>query len=175
MVNLLVHGEANGVPFPCFGIKLSDDEIPKEFVATVEQEAWEIIGDISDKEFLVWRAIAGTMPWLNHVFEDLGTHHDEHKVPPKVIKLLEDKAKKAAVKNTTVTAEAKKRKGSGQVRAVSKKQKVGSTSAATFVGTGEEVAKNVGGGSATTPLSTEGEQSAAFTDLGGNDFVGTAI
>ena len=62
MVNLRVYGEANGVPFPCFGIALSKEETPKDFVAAVEQEAREIIGDISDKEFLARRAVAGTMP-----------------------------------------------------------------------------------------------------------------
>jgi len=65
MVNLPIYGKAEGVPFPCFGIALSEDETPKDFVAAVEQEARGIIGDISDKEFLAQRAIAGMMPRLN--------------------------------------------------------------------------------------------------------------
>ena len=52
MVNLPIYGEADGVPFPRFGVKLSEDETPEEFVAIVEQEAWEIVGYISDEEFL---------------------------------------------------------------------------------------------------------------------------
>ena len=53
------------VPFPRFGIELSEDETLEDFVAAVEQEARGIIGDISDKEFLAQRAIAGMMPRLN--------------------------------------------------------------------------------------------------------------
>jgi hypothetical protein len=52
MVNLPVFGEAEGVPFPHFGIALSEEETPDDFVAAVEQEALEIVGDIIDKEFL---------------------------------------------------------------------------------------------------------------------------
>jgi len=65
MVNLPIYGEAGGVPFPRFGIELSEDETPEDFIAAVEQEAQGIVGDISDKEFLARRAIAGTMPQLN--------------------------------------------------------------------------------------------------------------
>jgi hypothetical protein len=52
MVNLPIYGKADGVTFPRFGIKLSEDETPKECVTRVEQEEREIVGDISDKEFL---------------------------------------------------------------------------------------------------------------------------
>ena len=52
MVNLPVYGEADGVPFPCFRIALSEEETSEDFIAVVEQEAWEIVGDITDKEFL---------------------------------------------------------------------------------------------------------------------------
>ena len=52
MVNLPIYGEAGGVPFPRFGIELSEDETAEDFVVAVEQEAWGIVGDISDKEFL---------------------------------------------------------------------------------------------------------------------------
>ena len=55
-----------GVPFPCFGIA---EETFEDFVAAVEQEAREIVGDITDKDFLARRAVAGTMPCLNCVFE----------------------------------------------------------------------------------------------------------
>jgi hypothetical protein len=49
MVKLPVYGEADGVPFPRFGIILSEDETAEDFVAAMEQEAWEIVGDITDK------------------------------------------------------------------------------------------------------------------------------
>ena len=52
IVNLPVYDEAGGVIFPYFGIALSEDETPKDFVADVEQEVRGIVGDISDKEFL---------------------------------------------------------------------------------------------------------------------------
>jgi hypothetical protein len=39
------------------------------------------------------------------MFEELGIHHEEHKVPAKVLKSLDNKAKKVAAKNTTATAE----------------------------------------------------------------------
>ena len=85
MVNLPVFGEAEGVPFPCFEIALSEEESPDDFVAVVEQEACEIVSDITDKEFPARRSIAGSMPRLNHMFEELGIHHTEHKVPAKVL------------------------------------------------------------------------------------------
>ena len=87
----------------------------------MEQEAREIVGDISNKEFLARRSIAGMMPWLNRVFEELGIHHKEHKVPMKVLKSIEDKAKKAVAKNNAAVAESKKRRGSGEAKAISKK------------------------------------------------------
>lgn len=84
----------------------------KDFTAFVEQEAREIIGEMSNKEYLAQRVIAGTMPALT-ASEELGIHHKNHKVPGKVLKSLEDKAKKATAKNATTVAEAKKRKGVG--------------------------------------------------------------
>ena len=81
----------------------------------------EIIGDIFDREFLTRWAIGGMMPRLNQVFEELGIHHEEHKVPPKVLKSVEEKAKKVAAKNATTVAESKKRKGAGGPKAISKK------------------------------------------------------
>ena len=62
MVNLPIYGEADGVSFPYFGIILSEEETPEDFIAALEQEAWEIVGDITNKEFLARRAIADTMP-----------------------------------------------------------------------------------------------------------------
>ena len=61
------------------------------------------------------------MPRLNRGFEELGIHHEEHKVPSKVLKSIEEKAKKATAKNTTAVAELKKRKGPGGSKTISKK------------------------------------------------------
>lgn len=55
------------------------------------------------------------------MFKEFGIHHNEHKVPPKVLKSIKDKVRKAAAKNVIVAVEAKKRKGSGRVKAISKK------------------------------------------------------
>jgi hypothetical protein len=148
----------------------------------MEEGAREIVGDISDKEFLARRAAEGMMPRLNRVFEELGIHHGEHKVPAKVLKLIEDKVKKAATKNATAVAESKKRRGAGGPKVVSKKQKVIPTSTAASaaasaiasVDVGEEVAKNVAGGSA-SGLRVEGEHSTASLDLGGDDFIQDAL
>lgn len=76
---------------------------------------------MSDKEYLAHRAIAGMMPYLNCVFEEFGIHDEEHDVPTKIHKSLEDKARKVAAKNTTVATEAKKRKGTGASKVVSKR------------------------------------------------------
>jgi hypothetical protein len=110
MVNLPIFCEAKGVPFPYFGITLSG-ETPKDFGTTVEEGARKIVGDITDKEFLARRSNAGSMPRLNRVFEELGIHHVEHKVLAKVLKSLEEKAKKATTKNATMATESKKRRG----------------------------------------------------------------
>ena len=63
-----------------------------------------------DKEYLAHKAITDMMPHLNRIFEELGIHHEEHDVPAKVHKSLEDKARKATAKNAIAVAEAKKRK-----------------------------------------------------------------
>jgi hypothetical protein len=171
MVHLPVYGPADGIPFPHFGIKLSEDETLEEFATAMEQEAREIIGDISDKEFLMRRSIAGTMPQLNRVFEELGIHHEEHKVPAKVLKSIEDKARKAAAKNNTTAVESKKRIGTSMAKVVSKKQKIGAFSAGASTDAAEEVTESVHGGSASTAIGMEGDHSIASANLGGDDFV----
>lgn len=123
------------------------------------------------------RAIAGTMSRLNRVFEELGVHHEEHKIPSKVLKSLEDKEKKAAAKNTTAAAEAKKRKGSGHSKALSKKQKVGSGSGIASAGSSEQVGDSVPGGSVSAGASAEVDRpiastAAAVTNLGGSVLLG---
>ena len=61
------------------------------------------------------------MPWLNRVFEEFRIHHEEHDVPAKVHKSLEDMARKAAAKNVTAVAKAKKRNGVGVPKVVTKR------------------------------------------------------
>jgi len=70
-VKLSVFGEEVGVPFPRFNIEHAADETETEFFSYVEQETREILGDVSDHEYLARRLIGGTMPRLNHVFEEL--------------------------------------------------------------------------------------------------------
>ena len=97
------------------------------------------------------------MPWLNHVFEELGIHHKEHKVPMKVLKSIEDKAKKVVAKNNTAVAESKKRRGSRAAKAVNKKRKTRAASAIASIGTAEEIMESVHGGSASMAASMESE------------------
>jgi hypothetical protein len=63
---------------------LPADQDRDALVAGVEEVTWAIVGAMSDKEYLTRRSESGTMPRLNHVFEELGIHHKEHVVPPKV-------------------------------------------------------------------------------------------
>ena len=121
MVSLPLFGDGVGVLFPYFDVKRVEDMTADEYVTSVEEGAHDILGELSDNEYLARRAIGGTMPHLNHVFEELGMHHVEHKVPVKVLKSIEDKARKATVKNNTTVAESKKRRGSVAAKAISKK------------------------------------------------------
>lgn len=130
---------------------------------------------MSNKEYLARRAIAGTMPHLNRVFKELGIHHEEHKVPSKVLKSLEDKARKAATKNTTTVAEAKKRKGSGRTKTFTKRLKIGAFAGATSAGSGEEVVESVHDSSALAMTSAEAKQSATSAAHEGGNFVDTAL
>jgi hypothetical protein len=36
----------------------------------------EIVGKITDKEYLARKATEGIMPWLNRVLEELDIHHE---------------------------------------------------------------------------------------------------
>lgn len=153
MVSLPVFGDVVGVLFPHFDVKRAKDMTADEYVAAVEEGVRDILSEMSDKEYLARRDIGGMMPHLNGVFEELGMHHEEHTVPPKVLKSLEDKAKKAAAKNTTAAVEAKKRKGAGVSKTISKRQRTSAAYAAASTGVGEEVAENVGGGSTSASAS----------------------
>jgi hypothetical protein len=107
---------------------LPADQDHDALVVGVEEVTRAIVGAMSDKEYLTRSSKSGTMPWLNRVFEELGIHHEEHVVPPKVLASIEKK-QKAAAKNATIVAKSKKRKGQASLKALSKKQKVVATSA----------------------------------------------
>jgi hypothetical protein len=130
----------------------------------VEDGAWQIIGKISDKEYLMRRVSRGSMPRFNRVLEELGIHHEEHEVPLEVLATIEEKKRKAATKNVTAAAETKKRKGVGASQVAAKKQKTSVAAEASAASTTsstsrsvkasanakEDSAKNSGGG----PMST---------------------
>lgn len=76
----------------------------------MENEAIEILGDISEKEYLAHRAIGGNMPRPNRVFEEMDVKYMDHKVPSNILKSIDDKVAKAGtIKNDTARAESKKR------------------------------------------------------------------
>ena len=56
----------------------------------------KILGEISKREYLSHRAIGGTMPQLNQVFEEMKVKYEDRKVPEKILKSVEDKAMKAS-------------------------------------------------------------------------------
>ena len=109
------------------------------------------------------------------MFEHLGIHQEEHKVPTKVLKSIEDKARKAVAKNNTTTTASKKRRGTGAAKAVSKKRKIRAASAIASTGTGEDAMESVHGGSTSVAAGMEGDHSIAFANLGGDDFVQAAL
>jgi hypothetical protein len=79
----------------------------------VEDGACQIIGKISDKEYLERRVSEGSIPRHNRVLKELGIHHEEHEVPPEVLATIEEKKRKTAAKNVTAAMETKKRKRVG--------------------------------------------------------------
>ena len=64
MVNLPVFGEGVGVPFPRFGFE-KEGRAAEKLVKSAEAGAREILGEMSDKEYLARRSLTGTMPCLN--------------------------------------------------------------------------------------------------------------
>ena len=68
MVNVPIYGPAE-VLSPDLGLSCRRVKARKTFVSSMEEGAREIINDIFDREFLVQRAVGGTMPRLNRVFE----------------------------------------------------------------------------------------------------------
>ena len=93
------------------------------FVADVEEAIVGLVGKISECEYTSWRAVAGTMPRLNRVFEEVRIVYREREVPAEVLASIEKKKKKAFAKNVTAEAESKKRKGAAVTQAPAKKKK----------------------------------------------------
>lgn len=124
-VKLPVFGEVGGVYFSRFGLKRAEGETDATIVARIEAEAGEILGDISEREYLARAAVGGTMPHLNQVFEELGVKYGNREVPPKILKSVEEKASKAtASKNTTPRAESKKRKATSGPKPKGRKRRL---------------------------------------------------
>lgn len=63
-MKLSVFGSEEGEFVPCFNLERAKNETDEEFVSTIEKSASMIIGEISNKEYLSYCAIGGTMPWL---------------------------------------------------------------------------------------------------------------
>ena len=122
-VKVPVFGPEAGIPFPCFGRSLGDGVTEDSFVADIEEATVGLVGKISEREYMSRRAMAGTMPRLNRVFEELGIIYRERKVPAEVLASIDKKKKKAFAKNVTAEAESKKRKGAAVAQAPAKKKK----------------------------------------------------
>lgn len=58
---------------------------------------------------------------------------------------------------------------------ISKRQRTSTTCVVAFIGIGEEVVENVGEGSTSTAAGMEGEHSVASANLGGDNFIPTAL
>jgi hypothetical protein len=123
MVQVPVFGPVEGLPLPRFDRVLPPDQDKKAFILEIEECAHQIVGKMSDKEYLARRSASGTMPRLNRVLEEFGIHHEEYLVPPNVLATIEEKKRKAAAKNVTAVAELKKRKGMAGPKALAKKLK----------------------------------------------------
>jgi len=121
-VKVPVFGPEAGIPFPRFGQPLWEGVTEDGFVSEVEEAAIGLVGKISKREYTSRMAVAGTMPRLNRVFEEVGIIYWEREVPTEVLASIEKK-KKAYAKNVTMEAESKKRKGTAVSRAPVKKKK----------------------------------------------------
>ena len=95
------------------------------FVSEVEEATVGLVGKISEREYMSRMAVAGTMPRLDRVFEEVGIVYREREVPVEVLASIDKKKKMAFAKNVTAEAESKKRKGAVVARAPAKKKKSG--------------------------------------------------
>ena len=60
-----IFGPEAGIPFPRLGQSLGEGVTEDSFVSEVEEATIGLVGKISEREYTSWRAVAGTMPWLN--------------------------------------------------------------------------------------------------------------
>jgi hypothetical protein len=81
MVHVPVSDPAEGLPFPRFDRKLPSSEDKEAFVAEVEEGARQIVGKMTNKEYLARMVAGGMMPRLNRVLEEFGIHHEEYDIP----------------------------------------------------------------------------------------------
>jgi hypothetical protein len=123
MVQVPVFSQTKGLPFPWFDRALPSDQDMDAFVLEIKEAARQIVGKMSDKEYLARRSISGMMPRLNGVLEEFGIHHEEYVVPLDVLATIEEKKRKVATKNATVAAESKKRKGMAGSKVLAKRMK----------------------------------------------------
>ena len=70
-MKLPVFNSAEGELCSCFYLTHTEDKTDEEFISEVEHSATKILGEISKREYLSCRAIGGTMPRLNWVFEEM--------------------------------------------------------------------------------------------------------
>jgi len=122
-VKVPVFGPEAGILFPRFGRSLGEGVTEDGFVSEVEEAAIGLVGKIFEREYMSRRAVAGTMPRLNRVFEEVGIIYRKREVPAEVLASIEKKKKKAFAKNVTAEAESKKRKGVVVARVPAKKKK----------------------------------------------------
>ena len=123
MVSVPVFGPEGGIPFPHFGRSLGEGVTEDSLVSEVEEAAIGLVGKISEREYTSRRAVSGTMPRLNRVFEELGIIYREREVPAEVLASIDKKKKRISTKNVTAESESKKRRNVAVARAPPKKKK----------------------------------------------------
>ena len=123
MVSVPVFGPEGSILFPRFGRSLGEGVTEDSLVSEVEEAAIGLVGKISEREYTSRRAVSGTMPRLNRVFEELRIIYREREVPAEVLASIDKKKKKAFAKNVTAEAESKKRKGAAVAQVPAKKKK----------------------------------------------------
>jgi hypothetical protein len=141
----------------------------------VEESASKILGEVSEREYLSCRAISGTMPLLNRVFEEMKVKYGDHKIPKKFLKWVEDKATKASRSTTApatmVWAKSRKRKDGDVPKAVTKKRKVVKVATDSM----EEVAESGHGGPEATREAGDVVPAPTSASCVAEDLMGSSI
>ena len=60
-----VFGSEARIPFSRFGQSLGEGVTEDSFVSEVEEATVGLVGKISEREYMSWMVVVGTMPWLN--------------------------------------------------------------------------------------------------------------